>query len=149
MSETKPNYLDKATFDKIYKQVPRVCVELVIDDVGGVLLTKRSIEPEKGLWHLPGGTILLGESFEDAAIRIALEETNLDIDELELLSVIEYCDKENPFYHAVGIVFYVGAFEGDIKTNEQASEIDFFNKLPEPIVEEHKDFLEAFLSEQK
>lgn len=149
MREEKPKYLDKESFNTIYKQVPRACVELVIDDVGGVLLTKRAIDPGKGFWHLPGGTILLGESFEDAAIRIALEETNLDIDELELLSVIEYHDEENPFYHSIGIIFYVGAFEGEIKTNDQATDIDFFSTLPEPLVEEHKSFLEEFLSEDK
>ena len=149
MSETKPKYLDQETFNTIYKQVPSACIELVIEDVGGILLTKRAIEPGKGLWHLPGGAILMGESFEDAAIRIALTEANLDIDELELLSVIEYSDKDNPFYHSVGIVFYVGAFEGDIKTNDQATDIDFFSTLPDPLVEEHKEFLETFLSEEK
>lgn len=149
MSDFKPKYLEKETFNSIYNKVPRACVDLVFEDVGGILLTKRNIEPGKGMWHLPGGTILLGESFEDAAIRIALAETNLDIDELELLSVIEFNQPDNLFHHAISIVFYVGAFEGDARPNDQATEVEFFQTLPDQMVEEHKYFLEDFLSDKE
>ena len=41
------------------------------------LLVKRSTEPVKGVWWLPGGRLWKGETFFDAAIRKAKEETGL------------------------------------------------------------------------
>ncbi|MDO0950270.1 NUDIX domain-containing protein [Mammaliicoccus sciuri] len=41
-----------------------------------VLLQLRS---DNESWGLPGGTMELGESFEEAAIREVYEETNLEI----------------------------------------------------------------------
>ncbi|KAL7569977.1 hypothetical protein ACA910_017028 [Epithemia clementina (nom. ined.)] len=41
------------------------------------LLVERSSEPAKGLWWLPGGRLLKGETFFAAAIRKAQQETGL------------------------------------------------------------------------
>ena len=39
-------------------------------------------------WGFPGGSMELGESFEEVAVRKLKEETNLEIDELELIKVL-------------------------------------------------------------
>jgi 8-oxo-dGTP diphosphatase len=44
-----------------------------------VLLVKRGHEPLKGEWSLPGGTVELGETLEEALTREVLEETGLEI----------------------------------------------------------------------
>ena len=41
-----------------------------------VYLTKRSIEPCKGLWHLPGGTVRFGESLTEAGKLTANKEAS-------------------------------------------------------------------------
>lgn len=71
--------LTKEEFDSIYSKVPRLTVELVIKDGDKILLTKRSIEPCRGLWHLPGGTVYFGESLLDAVKRIAKKELSIDV----------------------------------------------------------------------
>lgn len=58
-------------------------VVAVIDQQGRILLQKR---PE-GIWGLPGGLLELGESTEEAARREVLEETGIEIGELELVEV--------------------------------------------------------------
>lgn len=42
------------------------------------LLVQRASEPVKGVWWLPGGRLLKGETFFDAARRKAKQETGLD-----------------------------------------------------------------------
>jgi hypothetical protein len=42
------------------------------------LLVERASEPVKGVWWLPGGRLLKGETFFDAAIRKAKQETGID-----------------------------------------------------------------------
>jgi 8-oxo-dGTP pyrophosphatase MutT (NUDIX family) len=55
----------------------------VINEQGKILLQKR---PE-GVWGLPGGLLELGESAEEAARREVMEETGVEIGELQLVNV--------------------------------------------------------------
>jgi len=60
-------------FKTIYSKVPRLCVDLVIRNKQGTLLTKRDIPPDLGWWHFPGGTVLIGETLENTVQRVAKE----------------------------------------------------------------------------
>lgn len=59
------------------RPVPAVSA-LVFRD-GSVLLVKRRNEPSRGLWSPPGGSIEVGETVEQAAIRETLEETGVAV----------------------------------------------------------------------
>jgi ADP-ribose pyrophosphatase YjhB (NUDIX family) len=50
---------------------------VVIEHQGGLLLLKRAILPDIGIWHFPIGHVEFGESPEQAALREATEETGL------------------------------------------------------------------------
>ena len=54
---------------EIYKKVPRLTVETIFHSNGGVFLTLRNIDPCKGLWHSPGGTVRFGERLTEAVAR--------------------------------------------------------------------------------
>ncbi|MBU0975306.1 NUDIX domain-containing protein, partial [Patescibacteria group bacterium] len=67
------------TFKYIYRKVPRLCVDVIVKTPRGIILTKRSIPPAKGWWHIPGGTILWGETVEQAVKRVAREEVGVEV----------------------------------------------------------------------
>ena len=50
-----------------------------------VLLVKRTTEPFKGRWAIPGGYIRLSENLDDAALRVLKEKTEVDNIYLEQL----------------------------------------------------------------
>ncbi|MCH6255616.1 NUDIX domain-containing protein [Puniceicoccaceae bacterium K14] len=137
-----PKYLPPEEFKSIYSRVPRLCIDLIVDSDDGVLLTKREIDPGKGFWHLPGGTVLLGEPLEDAARRILENETGLTARGFELIGTLEFPDEGNPFRHAVSLVFQVIGKRGKMRGSDQAREMAFFNELPELMISEHREFLE-------
>src|SRR5262245_820341 len=60
---------------------PSVTVDLVIftvnDDTLKVMLVKRAEQPYMDHWSLPGGFLLIGESLEDAAVRVLKEKTGV------------------------------------------------------------------------
>jgi 8-oxo-dGTP pyrophosphatase MutT (NUDIX family) len=61
---------------------PRIGVCAILchpNDRNLVLVTKRSEDPAKGLWHLPGGAVEFGESLMDALVREILEELGLRV----------------------------------------------------------------------
>ena len=62
-----------------YPARPIVGVGAVIltTDPAGVVLIKRHYEPLAGRWSLPGGTVEVGETLEEAAAREIEEETGL------------------------------------------------------------------------
>lgn len=137
-----PEYLPAEEFKSIYSRVPRLCIDLMVDTPDGVLLTKRDIEPGKGQWHLPGGTVLMGETLEEAARRILENETGLSARDFELVGTLEFPEEKNEFRHAVSLVFQIIGKRGKLRGSEQARELEFFKELPEVMIEEHRAFLD-------
>ncbi|HEU4371019.1 MAG TPA: NUDIX hydrolase [Methylomirabilota bacterium] len=69
---------------------PKVVAGTIPEQDGRILLTRRSINPGRGLWTYPGGFVDFGESVTDAAVRETLEETGLEVDLTGLLNVYSY-----------------------------------------------------------
>jgi ADP-ribose pyrophosphatase YjhB (NUDIX family) len=131
--------LPKEEFDRIFSRVPRLTVEVVISSPArGVLLSLRDIEPCRGMWHLPGGTVRFGEPLVDAVARVARDELGLSVDVGEMLGYIEYPSHyENGLDCPVGVAF--AARVPDRDTPPPGCE--WFRSLPDNMHEEQKDFL--------
>jgi ADP-ribose pyrophosphatase YjhB (NUDIX family) len=132
-------------YNAIYSKVPRLCIDLIIEKSNEILLIERAIDPGKGLWHLPGGTVLLGETILMAATRIVKEETGLEVKKLEFLGVMEFANPKNSFFHTVSIVHRCTCAEGSVKGSFQGSNLNFISFLPFKMIEEQKLFLSTHL----
>jgi len=76
-------------------------------------------------WALPGGFVDYGETLEEAAIREAKEETNLDVELLYLLGC--YSDpKRDPRFHTITTVF-VARGSGEPRAQDDAKDLALFN----------------------
>ena len=86
---------------------PLVGVGGVVIHRGHVLLIRRGGEPLKGEWSLPGGLVELGEDLAEAARRELKEETGLDVEPLEILTVFDRIFREGRRvrYHFVIVDF--------------------------------------------
>lgn len=140
----KPKKLSFAEFKHIYARVPRLCVEVIIQsDKKEVLLTERSIEPLKGKWHIPGGTVLKNEKLEQAVKRVAKEEIGVTIKIERMIGVIEY-NLKNYFSQPIGIVFLTKIISKNIhniRTDKNSKNFGFFKIIPADTVKEQKRFL--------
>jgi 8-oxo-dGTP pyrophosphatase MutT (NUDIX family) len=108
----------------------------VFNGQGEILLQKR---PD-GQWGVPGGLMELGESAEDTARREILEETGLEIGNLDLVTVLsgkEYFVHlpNGDQYYAVTIVYRTDDIKGGRLQPDGVESIDamFFplDGLPE------------------
>ena len=139
-----PMRLSNEEFANIYSKVPRFNVDLVLRDTNeGIVLIKRSIEPNIGCFHLPGGTLYKGETFEEAAIRIAKNETGFDVEVIDILGAMEFpAEKRGDLIiHTVSVVLEVKCVGGVLTQDGNAKEIGVFTALPEPGIKEHYSFL--------
>lgn len=136
--------IKKLQFDEykyIYSKVPRLCIDLVIRSEKGIVLILRDINPGKGLWHLPGGTVLKGETIKKAVTRIATEETGLTVSQPEFKGIMEFSNKDNPFFHTVSLVYSSAMTGGILSSDQHGKAIQTFDALPEPMIQEHREFL--------
>jgi ADP-ribose pyrophosphatase YjhB (NUDIX family) len=57
---------------------------------GHILLTRRAIDPARGLWTFPGGFVDWGEDVREGALRETREEVGLTVQLGDLLGVYSY-----------------------------------------------------------
>ena len=55
------------------------CADAVIECDDEIVLVKRKNAPGKGCWALPGGFVNSNETYQEASIREAKEETGIDL----------------------------------------------------------------------
>lgn len=134
--------LSQEEFDSIYAKVPRLTVEVILKNTNGIYLTKRSIEPCKGQWHLPGGTVRFGESLIEAVQRTAKRELGIVVKTAKEMGVIEYPSHYlQGLDQPVGVVYEVQTYSGEPIINNEAQEAGWFKSLPNPMHAEQDTFL--------
>jgi len=101
---------------------PKVVVGTIgtIDD--RIVLLRRGIEPAYGHWVFPGGFVNRGETVEQAGIREAKEEVNLDVRIQELLNVYSYPEPSFVF-----VVYSVAVVGGNLRAADEAIEVGTFS----------------------
>jgi len=141
---TNPEHpLSQEEFDYIYSKVPRLTVEVIVkNDERQIYLTKRAIEPCKGQWHLPGGTVRFGELMSRAVQRIAKRELGIDVQESRNTGYIEYPSHfEIGLDSPVGIVFEVENYSGTPNPNNESQESGWFTQVPKGMHADQDEFL--------
>ena len=127
---------------KIY-QNPIPTVDIIIEIVSkGIVLIKRK-NPPYG-WAIPGGFVDYGESLEEAALREAKEETNLNVKLIRQFHT--YSDpNRDPRHHSISTVYIANA-KGIPKAKDDALETGIFIKtdLPDEIAFDHHSILDDY-----
>ena len=122
------------------------CIDILLIKDGAILLTKRTLDPHKGSWHLPGNIIRKNETMKQAVRRAAKNELNLNVKIEKYVGVYENL---NSFRHDISHGFLVSPMSGKIKTDFQSKELKFFKKLPKNMVPHHKRMVKDVFSKTK
>ncbi|XP_016515442.1 nudix hydrolase 1-like [Nicotiana tabacum] len=127
--------------------LPKVGVAVFLLSGSKVLLGKRLSAIGHSTFALPGGHLEFGESFEECATREVKEETGLDIDKTEYLTVTNNVISEK--VHVVSI--FMRAVPADPSQNPQTLEPEKcdgwdwyeWNNLPKPLFGPLQDMVQS------
>ena len=108
---------------------PKIIANIIPERDGRILLMRRGIEPRYGYWTMPGGFVEIDESPEDAAIREASEEVNLDVNLNSLVGIYSKPAPDGP--GIVALVFRGTTDSGNPTPSREALEVAWFS--PEEI----------------
>jgi ADP-ribose pyrophosphatase YjhB (NUDIX family) len=102
-----------------------VGVGAVIVHEGRVVLIKRGKPPLYGRWVVPGGTVELGETLEEAIVREVEEETGLVVAPREILTVFDRIEKDGDrvAYHFVIVDYLCDYVSGRPRAGSDALDV--------------------------
>jgi ADP-ribose pyrophosphatase YjhB (NUDIX family) len=119
--------------------VPTVDIIIEVESKGVILIKRKN--PPYG-WAIPGGFVDYGEPLEEAAMREAKEETNLEVKLIRQFHT--YSDpKRDPRHHSISTVYIARGRGGKPKAKDDAVEVGVFNEsnLPDEIAFDHRSIL--------
>ena len=112
-----------------------------------IVLIERKHEPLG--WALPGGFVDVGETVEEAAVREAAEETNLEVSLVSLLGVYSEPHRD-PRGHSVAVV-WVARAGGDPVAMDDAAALRVYDPqdLPKQLAFDHARILDDYRTYRK
>jgi len=111
-----------------------VAVGAIVIKENRILLVKRNKEPGAGAWAIPGGSVRLGETLQEAVERESLEETGLRVKAKDPVHTFELIkrDHENRIrFHYVIIDLLADLIGGELRPSDDAADARWFT--PEDI----------------
>ncbi len=130
-----------------YRNPLPAATALVLDPDGRLMLGRRSVEPARGEWCLPGGFVELDETMEEAALRELQEETGISG---SVLSFVGCYYQRSSMYGGVIIFGYRVAPDSlQVHAGDDMQEIGFFDldSLPAVAFESHRKLIEVLKKE--
>ena len=119
----------------------------MIYDGSRVLALEKTDDDYRGI-TFPGGHVEKGESFTDAVIREAYEETGLKISAPVLCGIKDWCDADGSRY--VVLLYKTDRFEGQLRASDEGRvfwlELDDMKKAN--LAEGMEKTLDVFLNER-
>jgi len=122
--------------------VVRACVDLVVTSQKGIALVKRSIPPQVGAWHLPGGKIESGESFEEFAARTAHHDLGIEVEIVGAVGGMNFPAEKSTMeidgveceiiVHSMSVVLHCRAKSLDIRGSAEWKNVGWFTAAPIP-----------------
>lgn len=110
-------------------KAPQVAVGAIVVKDEKILLVKRNKAPHKDLWAIPGGSVELGETLQEAAEREVLEEIGLNIkakEPVHTFDLIERDDRGAVRFHYVIVDLSAEYIKGEIRPADDALDARWF-----------------------
>ena len=127
--------------DKDYPR-PFTTVDIIIQIEDKFVMIERKNPPEG--WALPGGFLNEGETLEEAAIREAKEETNLDLTHLFQFHTYSNPNRDPRGWFITTVFDAKGIGEPIALDDAKNIQLVDFEDLPDVIAFDHREIIEEY-----
>ncbi|HVV15516.1 MAG TPA: NUDIX domain-containing protein [Candidatus Paceibacterota bacterium] len=124
---------------------------LILDEDKRVALVQRDIPPELGTWHLPGGKINGGESFQEFASRVAKHDLGIGVEFVDAVgglnfpaevSTMEVEGEERELtIHTVSTILLCKPLSAGLRGSAEGKNVGWFATAPKPAHSVHIPWL--------
>ena len=111
------------TCDTIHYRNPKIVAGCIPEWEDRVLLCKRAIKPQYGLWTLPAGFMENGETTHEAAVRETWEEAQAPVKILDLYMVINL-----PYVNQVYMMYRSCLETKTYSSGTESLEVDLYSE---------------------
>lgn len=132
-----------------YYANPPAAASGVIEKDGKYLVLQNAHEPSKGQWEIVGGFIQAGEGAEEALVREAKEETNLDVEILSYIGSFASVYGETGI-KTVSVAFHTKVTGGELRISPESSDHRWvgLNEFPPMAHRDNQEAVKAFIASQ-
>jgi ADP-ribose pyrophosphatase YjhB (NUDIX family) len=102
---------------------PKTCVGVIFLKGDEILVSERSIAPNKGRYDFPGGFIEYNEDPYHAAIREIHEETSVEVERSSLQLLAAYTHEYLPGVSVVDLLFVVQDWAGKFTPQDDSADL--------------------------
>lgn len=113
-----------------YPDSPKVAVGAIVFKDDRILLVQRGQPPAEGIWAIPGGSVKLGETLQEAAEREIFEETGLSIRAGQPVYTFDVVDRDtdgNIRFHYVIVDLMADYISGEPRSGDDAMDVGWFS----------------------
>lgn len=110
----------------VFYPTPNLAATVVVEHEGGIVMLRRAIPPDVGIWHLPIGHLEYGEAPEQAAQREVAEETGLQIEPPTFLDFIHSPSYGDPRMLYIVFCYSARSIGGSLNINSENTEARVF-----------------------
>jgi colanic acid biosynthesis protein WcaH len=143
-------WIDPEDWAVVVANTPVPSVDLVVRHDGGVVLGRRTNEPARGEWFVPGGRVRKGERLAEAVDRVARAELGVEVAVRERLGAHDHLYDTSDVEGVEGKHYVANGFLVDPRgdplagaPDDQHDELRLFRERPEDCHEYVATYLDA------
>lgn len=115
--------------DRVHYADPKIAVGVAVFRANKILLVRRSMEPGRGQWSVPGGYVDIGQDPRTEAAREVMEETRVDVEVGAVIDVFRNPPDEG---NTIFVLYAARWVAGEPEAGDDADDAAFFgpDELP-------------------
>ena len=115
--------------DRVHYVDPKLAVGVAAFRDNKILLVRRSMDPGRGRWSVPGGYVDIGQDPRDEAAREAMEEAHVAVDVGAVIDVFRNAPDEG---NTIFVLYAARWIAGEPEAGDDADDARFFglDELP-------------------
>lgn len=131
---------------------PIPCIDvLVFNDENQLLLIKRAVEPQKGVWSIIGGRVEVSDiNIEATVLREVKEETGLDVRITGLVGQVTSSTDQR--FWAVQTIYTAQVISGELKESEEVDQfrwVSVKDAQSENLAFNHGDMIDLYVEKKE